>query len=104
MKRVLPLFACLACEAPRQTPWSAGVEATTHETAYRFRTYGPSSTVTSGPDTVTATLGYYCSLGDSSYWDYPERELTMAWDGLFLQLAGDSTTLAGIWGTPQSSK
>gem|GEM_PF-5915115 len=65
------------------------------EAAERFRTDGPSQTLIAGRDTIQATLGYYCSVG-GRYWDDPDYDIVTIWDGLFLRLAEDSATFAGI--------
>ena len=91
----LALLVPVACEAPTPVAWPASVEVTSLEVSERFRTYGPSETLIAGADTIPITLGYYCSVG-GSYWDDPDYDIVTVWDGLFLRLAEDSATFAGI--------
>lgn len=52
-----------------------------------FRTYGPTTIIVAGPDTVPVTVGYWCQVEDV------ERQPLTAVDGMFLKIALPDTSL-----------
>ena len=87
------LVALAACsgDSSDTRDWPGTVEADVDDlTGQRtglFRTYGPTSLIVAGPDTVPVTVGYWCQVNEA------EGEPLTVVDGMFLKVSLPDTSL-----------
>ena len=82
-------FAC-STQTPDDPPWlglvDADIDDLTGQRTGLFRTYGPTSLLIGGSDTIPVTVGYYCEI------DEHEVPLVVT-DGLFFKVSMPDTSL-----------
>ena len=84
------LASACSAQTPDDPPWlglvDADIDDLTGQRTGLFRTYGPTSLLIGGSDTIPVTVGYYCEI------DEHEVPLVVT-DGLFLKVSMPDTSL-----------